>query len=454
MEPNRLAGEAKPNVVDAASSGPDQTAEGHVDRPPTEPTFARSSAKPTVGVTNPELPGPKGNFLGWSIAQWLVGLVILAATSVAALVLVAALTFDYRSSVRPTSAPSPASVELYDPATGVFSPTGSLKTPRDSATATLLPDGHVLLAGGDTNGSVLASAELYNSTAGTFNRTGSLVTPRNEATATLLAGGLVLIVGGATDDERQGGAATSLASAELYDPATGAFGPTGPLATARTYATATLLPDGRVLIAGGYTPTDTGIMLFASAELYDPSTGTFSPTGSLATARSNATAILLPDGLILVAGGYTDALNAAAELYDPKTGSFSLTGLQATASADATATLLPDGRILIAGGDSGGTSLSSAELYDPTTGKFSPTGSLATARDRAVATLLPDGQVLVAGGYNGTPAGGDLVASAEVYDPKTGLFSPTGSLASGRRSATATLLPDGQVLIAGGYNGG
>ena len=187
----------------------------------------------------------------------------------------------------------------------------------------------------------------------------------------------------------------------------------------RRFATATLLPGGRVLIAGGghrygsfgMTPS---LGMLDSAELYDPAAGTFSPTGSMAAVRGWHTATLLPDGRVLIAGG---SYEAPAELYDPQTGTFSPTGSMEVDREAATATLLPDGRVLIAGGSYEAT----AELYDPQTGTFSPTGSMTMTafRSNATATMLPDGRVLIAGGI-GVIAGtldGTTLASAEMYGP-------------------------------------
>jgi serine/threonine protein kinase len=276
--------------------------------------------------------------------------------------------------------------------------------------------------------------------AGTFGLTGSMASARSSQTATLLADGRVLIAGGLDFSSR-----TVFATAELFSPKTGTFSSIGSMSTARDGHTATLLSDGRVLIAGGWA---TGSKISASAELYDPKTGTFDPTGSMSTARGGETAALLADGRVLVAGG-SDGSNslASAELYDPKTGAFSPTGSMATAREGQTATVLADGRVLIVGGSVGlGESLATAELYDPRTGTFSPIGSMSTARDGHTATLLADGRVLVAGGTG--------LATAELYDPRTGTFSLTASASTGRGSHTATLLSDGRVLIAGGIAGG
>ena len=280
-----------------------------------------------------------------------------------------------------------------------------------------------------------------------FVATGSLVTGRQGQTATRLPNGRVLISGGMTDG---GGADTALSSAELYDPNNGTFSPTGSLHVGRVGHTATLLSNGRVLIAGGGDVGDSAPDL-ASAELYDPKTGTFSSTGSMTPAQGGTTATLLVNGRVLMAGGSTDA---SAELYDPKTGTFSSTGSMTPAQGGTTATLLVNGRVLMAGGmafypgSAFGAVLAWAELYDPKNGTFSPTGSMASARGGATATLLTDGRVLVAGGL----ASPNYLASAELYDPKTGAFVESGSMVAAREDQTATLLDDGRVLIAGGMD--
>jgi len=276
--------------------------------------------------------------------------------------------------------------------------------------------------------------------AASFSATGSLATARYSHTATLLSNGKVLVAGGSNYSK---GSFGPIASAELYDPATGSWSATGSLATARVGHTATLLPNGKVLVAGGRTSLFTLDGPLASAELYDPATGSWSATGSLATARSGHTATLLPNGKVLVVGSYI----TSAELYDPATGRWRATGSLATARDGHTATLLANGNVLVAGGGdgSGFDYITSAELYDPATGRWSATGSLSTARAGHTATLLPNGKVLVVGGR-------ESFTAAELYDPATGSWSTTGFPATARASETATLLPNGNVLIAGGYN--
>jgi WD40 repeat protein len=507
-----------------------------------------------------------------------------------------------------------AKAELYDPASGAFTTTGSMSAAREDATATLLPDGDVLVVGGSHGNVQLNSAELYNPTSGTWVLTGPLSVARSGQTATLLPDGDVLVAGGGCNGQaygcNSGSFLSTLKSAELYDPGTGAWSVTGSMREGRQFFTATLLPDGKVLVAGGFNDCDddfcsdlssaelydpatgkwtgagtfhgpreqqTATLLrdgdvlmsggfneggdgaprsYADADIYDPSAGSWTETGSLPAPHYGQTATLLPNGWVLAAGGQS----TAAEIYEPSSGTWVLTGSMSTPRTDHTATLLPDGLVLVTGGTGpDGQAQATAELYQtgrgplvtlsPTTMGFgaqqvgtagtaqsytvanngsgslvvsgvtisganpgdftarsgchaavppggnctvyvrfaptnvglrmasvavvdnaplspqavpvngygagpnawAPTGSMTTARQHFTATLLPDGDVLVAGGENGFET---YLASAELYDPTTGTFTPTGSLNQARAYASATLLPDGEVLVAGGLGTG
>ncbi len=261
-----------------------------------------------------------------------------------------------------------------------------------------------------------------------WTSTGNMTVGRGYQTATLLNNGKVLIAGGCC----------SISSAEMYDPTTGTFTATGSMTTARESQTATLLNNGKVLITGGYNGS-----FLSSAELYDPSTGTFTATGSMTTGRYDHTATLLNNGKVLIAGGYDGSFLSSAELYDPSTGTFTATGSMTTGRYDYTATLLNNGKVLVAGGGT-----ASADIYDPATGTFMATGNMTTARYQHTATLLNNGKVLVAGGDYGPE-----LSSAEVFDPSTGTFTATGSMSVPRGLQTATLLNNGKVLVAGGYSG-
>ncbi|TXT40238.1 MAG: branched-chain amino acid ABC transporter2C amino acid-binding protein [Comamonadaceae bacterium] len=322
--------------------------------------------------------------------------------------------------------------------------TGNMADGRYMHTATLLPGGKVLIAGGWYQ---LSKSELYDPATKTFAATGAMSATlgRGDHTATLLPDGKVLVAGGSDPLTKQ-----YLSSAELYDPATGTFSPTGNMTTARTTHTATLLPNGKVLIAGGttggsggtFTPTN-------SAEIYDPATHSFSATGSMGINRTSHGAVLLKNNKVLiVAGSYYYGYSNTAELYDPATGTFStITGTMTNSRAwGLTTTMLNDGRVLIAGGGNS-VYLNTAEIFDPASNQFSATGSMLNPRLMHTGTLLPDGKVLIAGGQNTSTT---RITGVELFDPFTGTFSVAPNMSVERSGHTATLFPNGQVLVAGG----
>jgi hypothetical protein len=357
---------------------------------------------------------------------------------------------------RAVVAPAPGPSQAISARPGTWTMTGSMHQARAFQTTTLLPNGLVLVAGGADSNGFLASAELYHPRTGSWATTGSMHQSRLEYTATLLRDGQVLVTGGGSSNGDP-------ARAELYNPQTGKWTLTGAMREPRIYHTATLLPDGRVLVAGGVTGgcdsngTCSGIQ--ASAELYDPRTGTWTLTGSMRQARARQTATLLPSGLVLVAGGAAGGANTAgadllvsAELYTPRTGAWTLTGSMHTAAGARGATLLPSGLVLVDGGFDGNTWITDAELYHPRTGTWTVTGSLHDPRGYQTgqtATLLGNGKVLVVGGC---PTGvcSSVLASAELYNPQTGIWTLTGSLHQSRAWQPATLLASGLVLVAGG----
>lgn len=268
---------------------------------------------------------------------------------------------------------------------------------------------------------------------GGWTATGSLATVRNIPAGAVLPDGRVLITGGYNG--------TFLTSSQLYDPATGTWMPTGSLMAGRSHFTVTRLQNGKVIAVGGSTSTH-----LSSVEIYDPATGSWSPTGSLPDTRADHTATLLPDGRVLLVGGNAFT-STEALLYNPAAGTWSSAGMPSTPRTNHIAVLLQNGKVLVAGGSRYGSLLTDTELYDPATNTWTTTGPLNVSRVSAAAALLPDGRVLIVGGYTNGPT---VLSSAEVYDPATGTWSMVGSLATPRRFHAATLLNSGRVLISGG----
>jgi WD40 repeat protein len=340
--------------------------------------------------------------------------------------------------------------ELYDPAqgsAGAFRSIGKLVATRELHTATLLPDGRVLIANGVAF-SDAAGAEIYDPSAGpdgTFSQTSDPAFQGSGLKATLLPNGRVLLSGDPFD------AAVQLFDA--HDPSPQVF--TAPAVSGNLVfdLTATLLPDGTVLVAGGDTQASVPV---DQALVYDPRARGFLPNAQMKAGRYSHTATLLANGEVLIAGGIglTGGIPSlqitlpSAELYDPAAHAFTLTGSMSVARAQHASTLLPDGRVLITGGSND----VSTELYDPATGAFTPGPNLVQARYGHTATLLPDGGVLIAGGATDT-TGSVVVSAMELCEAPqaAGISTSVGSLP--REWHTATLLPTGKVLIAGGYDG-
>ena len=302
-----------------------------------------------------------------------------------------------------------ATVEIYDRATDTWSPGAPMSGPRKGQTSTLLPSGKVLVVGGEA--ALGATVEIYDPALDTWTLAAPMSVRREGHTATLLPSGKVLVTGGAV--HAYSTPPSFVLMAELYDPATDTWTPAAPLAHARQGSAATLLPNGTVLIADGtFEPEPPG-----SCEIYDPGSNTFSPTGALLTPHVTPRAALLQNGKVLVAGGdgnwfKHDPLPASnvAEIYDPATGVWTFAATMINSHAWHTATLLPSGKVLIAGGASyygwlpypiGKLELS--EVYDPATDTWTSAGSMGVIRDWHTATLLTNGEVLLAGGWTTNP---------------------------------------------------
>ena len=315
-------------------------------------------------------------------------------------------------------------------ATGNFQRTGSMNVARIGQTATLLANGKVLVAGGDNGG----SAELYNPAAGRWTLTGSMSVPRGDHQAVLLQNGQVLVAGGSN-------VSGTLASAELYNPSTGTWTTTGSMITARYNFSLTLLRNGTVLAVQG-----------TSAELYSPVTGTWTATGSPTGSVGGPNAALLLDGQVLAIG---ESNNALSELHNPSTGTWSATDSTGVTSINPITPRLPNGDVFVTSGfGSGGTaSYSTAALYDPSTGQFTMENGPCSCRAFNGAGLQT-GKVLVAGGaisVAGNPyPTTETINSAELWDLSTQAWTSTGSLRDSRAGYSVTVLPNGQVLVAGG----
>jgi N-acetylneuraminic acid mutarotase len=379
-------------------------------------------------------------------------------------------------------------------AAAAWQPTTHMVFARYGHTATLLPDGKVLVAGGfggPGGGALLAISELYDPVHHKWSKAGAMVLARQAHQTALLTDGSVLVAGGFARDSSD---LSATSSAEVYSPSKGIWHRVGSMTMGRLGHTMTVLKDGRVLVTGGHGADDVmDEAAFATAELFNPADGQWTATASMTVGRRGHTATLLPNGKVLVVGGRTGGhdgdATASAELFDPAKGTWAAAARMTTPRYGHSATLLPSGKVLVVGGEeenkpdeetkridaavaevakekgSNFTSADltvalakdpapyriSAEIYDPATNQWSSTGSLKGARSRARAVLLPNGNVLVTRGADGNSIDLD---SAEIYDSATGAWHFTGPMNKVVGiGATLTVLPDGTVLAAGGDRG-
>ena len=329
---------------------------------------------------------------------------------------------------------------------GTFIVTGSMSVPRVAHTATLLYDGKVLIAGGYSifsgNVTPFTSAEIYDPLTATFTPTVNMTATRAYHTATLLPDGRVLIAGGYYFLADQG--FTVASSAEIYDPVRGAFIGTGGMSTPRMGHSATLLNDGRVLIAGGVFNG----RVIASAEIYDPLTGMFTPTGDMTIGRTGHIATLLPDGKVFIAPGDDGPDYRTADIFDPVSGAFHAVNWHSSGSTAGSASLLPNGKVLFTlQPPEGDFDSKLATVYDVSTAVFADTPPMEVASYWPSSTILSNGSVLLTGSNVGCEEGSQGV---EFYDAAAAAFFSLANMLAARSGHTATLLEDGTVLVAGG----
>ncbi|CAF2171415.1 unnamed protein product [Rotaria magnacalcarata] len=324
------------------------------------------------------------------------------------------------------------STELYDPSNGIWKTSSSMRNARVWHTESVLNDGNVLITGGiNNNNTYLNTAELYDPIRGTWAMTANLNNRRFLHTASILFDGNVLVCGGSDIYSNR---------AEIYDPLLRIWTATGNMNDAREYHTASVLLDGKVLVTGGR-----GIYSSMPQinQYYSP---VATPIGVDTPNNQSASNLLNSEGT--VSSLYSNGIGQnSSELYDPSTGIWTLTGSMNTSRYAHSASVLANGKVLIAGGIYNDTLLNSAELYDPSTRIWTTTGSMHYERYDHKASVLKNGKILVTGG------GIDKeLYTAELYDPLTGTWTLTGNMNSARIWHSVSVLNDGRVLVAGGSN--
>jgi len=437
---------------------------GGPEAPPSQPAYSYSFVAPTyvVGVAIvPNLPTVgQGKATTFTVSPALPsGLRLDAVTGV--IDGTPTVTWPFTPYLVKASSPAgsmTAALGIAVRAAGTFRPAAETAIPRDGHTSTLLGNGQVLVAGGaltsdpanpgvyDPKSGVFTPApmpaEIFDPVAGTWSPTPRMFAARWAHAATLLRDGRVLVTGGVGYETLEFW--DPVASTEIFDPATGTWSPAAPMHTPRYFHAAVALPDGRVLVSGGWAQ----VFSEASVEIYDPAADAWTLAPGMHAARVGHTATLLPDGRVLVVGGLGDeGWPLAAELFDEASGGWSVTaGELGRARASHSAVALPDGRVLVACGiGPSGAELSAPEIFVPATGMFraSPGGGASRA---GPAVLLPDGTVLAAFGNH---AGSSR--TAEILDPASGGWAPTDDPKMWRPGVPrATPLRDGSVLFTGG----
>lgn len=312
------------------------------------------------------------------------------------------------------------SVEVGDPEAGVWEGTTSLPSLRDAPVVVALPDGRALLTGGaageEIGWSAYSSTYIFDAATRLWERSGLLNTARTLTAAAVLLDGRVLVAGGMFMDRESGAPWRVLDTAEIWDPQSGVWSRTGPLAEGRLHASAVTLADGRVLIVGGPENRESNPVPLASAEVFDPASGRWASAGKLASALRGFALVALPDGGAIAVGGFGGlgtgrSYLSTVERFDPESNTWSAADSLPYPVAGASGIRLADGRVLLAGG-----SVREPELIDADAGTY------------------------VSG----------LTADAVLYDPRTGTWTSTTSMPSPRAGASAVLLPDGSVVVVGG----